>query len=382
VAGRFSGEQLNILDQQLAVFEAANPQILVELVEIRRDTSRYHEELARLLARGDSSLDVLLLNNDRLGTFASQGLLMPLNGYAEAQAIDEGSFLPASIEASSIKGQLMALPWTSQTGLLYYRQDLFDDYGLQPPGSWPDVERSALRILASRELEQGHVWQGAPYASLTANTLEVAEAFYAQVIDESGNVAFDSLEMRTALEQMVSLVASGASPTIVSTYSERESYQAFARGDAVSVRGWPSAWASLSGPGSQVSGSVGVAPLPSSVLYGQGLALSAFSIHPEQAFRLMTFLSGHDQQAQRAQAAGLAPTLRSVYEDAELQAVQPVLPSLYQSLLNAGLPPRTRWPDEVSEIIYTEVNSMLKGEQDAATTAATVQRQLELLLDQ
>lgn len=377
VAGRFDKEQLAVLDRQVAIFEEANPDVQVELIEIKRDPAQYHDELEALLAQRDSGIDVLLLNNDQIPRFANRDLLVPLDGLAQSSGIDTRSFVPASLAASTMESTLMALPWTAHTGLLYYRQDLFEKYRLQPPAAWPDLQHSALQIMAGEHLEHGYVWQGAANASLTANTLEVASEFGAQAVDHDENLVIDTTLLQTALEQMVSLVATGASPQDIYTYSEQESYDALRSGDAVMLRGWSSAWSSLGGPESQLPGIVSVAPLPSSVLFGQGMALSAFSAHPTEAFRLMAFLAGHEQQAQRARVAGLAPTLRSVYEDAEMQADQPVLKSLYLALLNASLPPRTDSPGELSEIIYSEVNKMLRGAQDVETTAATIQRQMD-----
>jgi ABC-type glycerol-3-phosphate transport system substrate-binding protein len=380
MAGRFDREQLAILDQQIAAFEETNPDIRVELIEIKRNPAEYHDELASLLAQRDTRIDVLLLDNAQLARFSGHDWLMSLDDYAQLHGIDASSFVPASIQASTFEGSLVALPWTAHTGLLYFRQDLLKEHGRQPPGSWPDLQHDALQIMAGEDLGHGYVWQGAAYGSLTANTLEIASAYGAEVVDKHGNAVSDSTEMRAALELMASLVSSGASPEDVYTFSERDSSEAFKSGDAVMMRGWTSAWTDLTGADSPVAGRVGVAPLPSSVLYGQGIALSAFSMHPSQAFRLMNFLSAHDRQVQRARDAGQAPTLNSAYEDAELLSDQPVLESLYLALSDAGLPPRTEYYDELSEVIYSEVNKLLKGQQDVETTAANIQHRLEALL--
>jgi ABC-type glycerol-3-phosphate transport system substrate-binding protein len=305
---------------------------------------------------------------------------MPLDDYAQSHGIDTHSFVPAAILASTFDGNLLALPWTAHTGLLYFRQDLLEERGQQPPESWPDLQRDVLDILTGNDLLHGYVWQGAAYGSLTANTLEIACAFGAEVIDEHGTAVFDSNEMKAALGQMVSLVASGASPETVSEFSEQDTSEAFLSGDAVMMRNWYSDRSSLNRPGSSVAGKANTAPLPSSVLYGQGLALSAFSPHPDQAFRLMAFLSDQDQQVQRARETGQAPTLNAVYEDAELLSAQPVMQSLYLAFAGACLPPRTEHYDQVSEAIYLEVNRLLLGEQNVEETTANVQRRLDTIL--
>jgi ABC-type glycerol-3-phosphate transport system substrate-binding protein len=94
----------------------------------------------------------------------------------------------------------------------------------------------------------------------------------------------------------------------------------------------------------------------------------------------MAFLLAYEQQAQLALEGVQPPALRSIYEDGDLLATEPTLQALYAALSVTRPRPQSAHYAELSEIIYSEVNAMLRGEQDAATTAAQVQRRLERLL--
>ena len=88
----------------------------------------------------------------------------------------------------------MALPWFVDTGLLYYRTDLLDEYGLAVPETWDALE-TAARTIQQGEREAGnadfwgYVWQGAPGESTVVNALEwQAAAGGGTIISPAGEV--------------------------------------------------------------------------------------------------------------------------------------------------------------------------------------------------
>jgi ABC-type glycerol-3-phosphate transport system substrate-binding protein len=377
IAGRFEVQELTLLDEQIAAFEAANPDIRVEVVAEPREEAERHDALASLLKEGDSSRDILLIKTTWLAEFATHGWLRPLDGHAASHGVEMGDFLPAAVQANTLSGQLMALPWTADGGLLYYRQDLLEKHGYAPPGTWPDVQRAALDIQTRESLPYGFVWQGAADESLTCNVLEFVWGYGGDVLDRSGNAVFDSPETHAALQQMADLVTAGISPADVTAYRETATLEAFQRGDAVLMRNWSYAWDRLNASDSPLAGRVGVAPLPASCLGGQSLALSAHSRHADKAVRFMAFLVSYEQQVQMALQGIQPPALGTVYHDAELLAAAPVFGALKTALSVTRPRPQAVAYAELSRAIYTEVNRMLAGTQDVEATAANVQRRVQ-----
>jgi ABC-type glycerol-3-phosphate transport system substrate-binding protein len=49
------------------------------------------------------------------------------------------SFIPPILEAGQWQGRTVAVPWGSDTRALFYRKDLFDEAGLEPPATWDDL---------------------------------------------------------------------------------------------------------------------------------------------------------------------------------------------------------------------------------------------------
>lgn len=376
IAGRFGDQMLAVLDEQIATFEAANPDVKVEVIQ----TPRQREQLVTQLEKEGSTLDVYMLDDTWLAGLAAGNWLAPLDEYINAQNIEMDAFLPATVKASILNEQIIALPWTAGGGLLYYRKDLLDKHNYAPPTTWTDLQQIALDVKGKEAIPYGFVWQGAAYESLTCNTLEYVWAYGGDVLDKQGNSVFNSPQTQAALQQMSDLVASGTSPPEIVTYNETATLNTFQEGKSVFMRNWSYAWAILDADDSPLAGQVGIAPLPTSCLLGRHLALSTHSLHPEQALRFMAFLVSYDQQVDLAKNTGQPPALEIAYHDADLLTARPYFKDLYSALLVARPRPRVAAYPQVSEAIYTEINKMLAGEQGVEGTSAAIQRHIEAIL--
>jgi len=378
--GGFRDDELAVLDDQIARFEAGNPDILVEIME-EQDAGDPYDLMGRQLSEGgDVTADLVLMDDAWLAAFAANGWLVPIDGVANSTDVRLDAFFPGTIQAGTVQGQLYALPWIVDAGLLYYRQDLLDGAAGALPSDWAGIQGLALKARDEMGLGQGYVWQGAAYESLTCNTLEYVWAYGGDVLDGADRVVFDSPETRAALEQMAGLLASGASPDEVAAYREGASLAAFRDGNAALMRNWPFAWERLHRDDSSVGSRVGAASLPASCLTGQYLALSAGSMHPQQALRLVRFLLDYEQQRQVALELGRPVALEVVYDDGSLIDARPFFGTLPATLRLARPRPRTAAYLQVSEAIYTEVNDLLSGRQGVEETAANVQRRIETVL--
>jgi multiple sugar transport system substrate-binding protein len=366
LTGSFSDEVLDYLDRQISIFEARNPDIRVAILSAPRRDDRRRVAFSEQLGQGDRSADIYAVDPAWLAELGAQGGLASLDEHMAKHAIQMEVFFAPAGEASSLGGRTFALPWSIDGGLLYYRRDLLRDYGYEPPLDWPTLEQAALEIKTGEGLPAGFVWQGAPYESLTCNTLEYIWAYGGRVLDIDGNPIFDSAGTRAGLQQMVNLIEIGATPPEVAGYMEFDARTAFEDGEAAMMRHWASLWPRLDGSASHLSEQVGLQ-----------LSLSAYSLNPEQAFRFMAFLVSPAQQIQLALQGGQLPALDAAYQDAEVLGQRPEFRDLRDALSTARTRPTSPAYAQISEAIYTEVNAMLLGTQDVATTAARIQRRLE-----
>jgi len=343
----------------------------------------------QLLAAGAEDVDVFQIDVIWPGILAPQ--LLDLTPYAKEAIPDH---FPAMIANNTVAGRLVALPWFTDAGLLYYRKDLLAKYHEPVPQSWEALTATAQRIQqAEREAGNrgmwGFVWQGRAYEGLTCDALEwLVSHGGGTIINDEGRVTVDNPRARAALEQAAGWVGT-ISPPGVLNYAEEESRGVFQSGNAVFMRNWPYAWPLAQGAESPVRGKVGVAPLPraageqgvhAATLGGWSLAVSRYSKHPGLAADLVGYLTGAAEQKRRALVGSYNPTRPVLYQDEAILKANPFFAELADIFTGAVPRPSTVSGadyNRVSSAFWSAVHAVLSGKSSAKSALAYLQRQLE-----
>ena len=348
------------------------------------------------------------LTNDRLGLYQQQlaakssdidvyqldivwpGLLsehfVDLNG--KVPAADVKTYFPGIIEANEVDGKLIALPWFTDAGLLYYRTDLLTKYGYKAaPKTWTELATMAAKIQAGEQKTNksfaGYVWQGKNYEGLTCDALEWLVSFGGgTIVDKTGKVTINNANAAKALDTAASWIGK-ISPKGVTTYGEEEARGIFQSGNAAFMRNWPYAWALGQDKDSKVKGKIGVAPLPSggarnaATLGGWNLGVSTYSKNQKEAIDLVRYLTGPEEQKIRAIEAAYNPTIMSLYKDQAVLKANPFFGSLYSVFTSAAArpsgPTKGKY-NQVSQAFSSAVSDVLIGKtkgQAAVTKLAT-----------
>jgi len=326
----------------------------------------------QMLASGADDIDVLQIDVVWAGILASH--LADLHPYV-GNATE--AYFPALIENDTIAGRLVALPWWTDVGVLYYRQDLLQKYGVAPPRTWQemtaiaDTIQNAERKAGNRRL-WGFVFQGKAYEGLTCNALEWISSFGGgTIVNADGKITVNNPHTVAALALAGSWIGN-ISPVGVLNYDEEAARGVFQTGNAIFMRNWPYAYSLAQSPDSPVRGKVGVMPLPSGgpdgkstgTLGGWQLAVSRYSKHPKEAADLILFLASASQQKKRAIEASYNPTLPALYEDPEILAANPFLADLLEPLRKAvARPSRIAGPhyNRLSNDVWRAAHDVLTG---------------------
>jgi multiple sugar transport system substrate-binding protein len=337
------------------------------------------------------SPDVFLMDVAWLSQFASSGWLEPLSPYLGKDGCPGAdAFFPRMIEAvDTQKGHISALPLYVDGGLLYYRKDLLEKYGLPgPPPTWERLLRDSETVQRgerrSRPGFRAFVWQGAQYEGLVCNFLEFAGPS-GGIRVENGELVVDTRQNRKALRFMHALVRHGVSPP--NTYTEmreEETRSFFQEGLALYERNWPYAWPLHESPGSPVRGKTGVAPLPgwgegdggAACLGGWHAGISAFSDAKPESARFLCFLASYGTQKELALALGWNPGRRDVYEAPELLERNPHLPSLRAVFEGARPRPLLPYYGRLSEILQRNLSAALSGRKSAEEALSDAEREM------
>ncbi len=348
-------------------FEAENPDIRVIDEILPASTDQQHQFYITNLEARSSDFDVFALDVIWVPEFSRAGWLVDVTDLFTERDLED--FLPGPLRAVTYRGKRYAVPWYVDGGVLYYRKDLLEKYGFDPPETMEELFQSAKVILEREEDPSltGFTWQGKQYEGLVCVALEFITANGGALI-EGNKVVVDGPRAIEALRFMRRLVEEGISPPSVTTADEEATRHLFGSGRAIYMRNWPYAWTIFQREGSKVRGKVGVAPIPgfpggreASTLGGWQLGINRYSKKIEAAKRFVRFLTSPESQREFALSSGFKPSRRSIYFDPALQKAQPFIVGLL-SIMEQTVPrPVTPFYPMISQILQAEFSAVVSG---------------------
>ena len=383
--GKIAGDP-GPLRELLDRFEAENPGIRVKDETLPASSDEQHQFYVINLEGKSSDFDVFSMDVIWVPEFARAGWLTDLSLLVPVAERDE--FFPGPMKAVTWQGRLFAIPWYIDAGVLYYRRDILDKYGIAAPRTWQELVETARYITAREKDLYGFIWQGKQYEGLVCNALEYLWGNGGDVLRD-GKVVIDSAENIAALGFMHDLVDKyGVSPPLVTTAVEESTRHIFGNGRALFMRNWPYAWNIFEQKGSPVRGKVGVAPLPAfaggepaSTLGGWQLGVNRYSRHSEAARRLVGFLTSPAAQKQLALTIGYKPTRRSLYRDRELREKQPFIAGLHDIFMEARPRPVTPYYMMITQVMQSEFSAALVGVRTPEAALRSARKQIEYILE-
>ena len=362
--------------------------VSVRIVSTPNSTSDRLALYQQLLAAGADDIDVFQIDVIWPGILGSH--FIDLKPYAKGA---EAAHFPAIVANNTVGGRLVAMPWFTDAGVLYYRKDLLEKHGLKPPATWPELTSTAKKVMdaerqAGNDRMWGFVWQGKAYEGLTCNALEWIDSFGGgAIVDSRGNITVNNPRAAQALALAAGWVGT-ISPDGVLNYGEEEARGVFQSGNAVFMRNWPYAWTLGNSDDSPIKGRIGVAALPrggasgkhTGTLGGWQLAVSRYSKNQAQAANLVMYLTSRAEQKRRAIAASYNPTIEALYKDPEVLGAVPFFGSLYETFTSAvARPSRVTGANynKVSTEFWEAAHAVLSKQAKAADALAGLERNLK-----
>lgn len=378
IAGSVVGQEGELLARQVQRFEEAHPGIRVRIQQTPDDATQRHQLFVQWLNAHHGSPDILQLDVVWTAEFAAAGWILSLDRFRS----DLADFFPATVAANRWRGELFAVPWFVDVGMLYWRKDLVDS----PPATFEQLHHEARR----RTVPDGFVWQGARYEGLITVFAEFLGGTGGEILTSDGRVAVDSAAGIEAVTLMRRQIEAGIAPAEVLTWHEEETRFAFQNGRALFLRNWPYAYALLQNPEkSAVAGRVGIALMPAAAsgrstatLGGAQLAINAFSRHPQQAWALITFLTQPEQMLERAERLGQYPARRSLFDDPRLDQALDAPATDVRSIIESATPrPVTPVYTQLSEILQIHLHRALTGQSAPEPAMRAAAAQMRAILE-
>jgi len=386
-------------------------EIQVEYQELSRITGEYRRSVISDFETGSLEVDVIGGDVIWATEFADNGWIEDISRrfYTDYPQNGPDDFLGALINSVAWRNRLWGVPWFSDAGLLYYRQDLLEESGFDaPPSTWDGLKQIARQVAEESGTRYGFVFQGAEYEGGVVNCLEYIwsaggrallttssqtspSMSPAQPVELSPNVVeIDNPRATEGLRLERSMIEDGISPQEVTGYRELQSQKAFFDGDAVFLRGWPNMYALAGGENGQVAADqVGIAQIPVAVegnqsyscLGGANMYMNANSQNKDAAWEFIKFMTAPEQQEFRALEGSFLPTLEALYDDPKILNQVPVV-ELARDIIGNNLRARPSSPDypQISPRMAVRFNDCLSGDLSPEETVAVLQQEMEKLL--
>ena len=199
-------ERMAVQEELAEKFMAANPGIEVQVIAV--DENDIPEKVAAAKAAG-AMPDVMHISIDYVIGYATEGLLDEKANTEVIEELGEDGFFAGPLEfAKSPTGaaKYAAVPIDSWVQGIWYRKDLFEEAGLNPPRTWDDIMAAAKYFNKPAEGFYGIVLGTFPNEVFTQQVFEeFALANGARPFDKDGNIVLDSDRFAEAMDYYAEL---------------------------------------------------------------------------------------------------------------------------------------------------------------------------------
>jgi multiple sugar transport system substrate-binding protein len=345
-----------------------NPDNHVEFEIAPLDADGQHERMVKDAQLGkDQTVDIYVLDIVWMAEFASRGYIRPLDRSRVSER-DLGDFVTKVMETCDFDGNLWALPFNSDAGLIYRRTGI---PGVRAPQNWDDYFGAAAKAARTShpELDAANAAQLAPNDEmLTVTAFEAIWAAGGQLVAPNGQLLLTPDGSKVAFSNAdkagIKKLAAAAHDSDITLTREGEVFettatvatQTFIDGRTAYMRNWPVARDVI---GDKVSYDVSVPPV-ASVLGGQNLAIASGTDKPRAAQALIQFLTNPSSQLIISEVGGFVPTRQSAFDNSR----RPDTAEVQSALNQARLRPVTASYPECSQVFREGITSSfgLNGE--------------------
>ena len=358
--------------------------INVEVAEIP-----YHEYIEKMLItlgtkRGE--FDLIHINGDWMPMLTTEGLIEPINDYMVPEYLapdfNYEDFIESTKEAFDVDGQIYGFPFEAGVFLIYYRKDLFDQFGLEFPKDWDELLDVAKTLTLDTD-DDGtiDIYGWSIPAKRTAQTtwefFQMLWSFGGEVLDEDNNPTFNGPEGIKALQYLVDLKNKhNVVPEGILEFTYDDQATLFLEGKLAMATSWSYVQDLADDPEmSKVVGNWWLAPRPGTGWAGVwAFGVPSDSKNKEAAFLLSQYLTSYDSIKGLA-LAGVPTTRKSVMEDPNILEKNEYLGPIVEAIANSKGPAEVSSPylEQIADVIALEVSEALllqKTPQEALDDAA------------
>ena len=344
---------------ELCTEEAAG-EYTIETSLLPSDAAAQREQLARRLAAGDSSLDIMSIDPPFIPELAL--FLEPVPPDVAERTTE--NVLEGALAGAMWQDELVTIPFWANTQILWYRESVAEAAGLDmsQPVTWDQV----IEAAASQDKELGV--QGGPAESMTVWVNALIASAGGQILENPGAPA-DELELGLTTEagqeaaRIIGTIGDeGLGGPGLATSNENDSMITFQSENGSFMVNYPFVWPATKGAveagtlDQAVLDDIGWALYPrvsedeptAPPLGGINLGVGAESDNPELAYDAIECIVQPENQATYFITNGNPPSNTEAYDDPQVEEQFPMAPTIRESLELAAPRPQTEYYNEIS----------------------------------
>jgi len=298
--------------------------------------------------------------------------------------------MPRVLEEQSMwEGALYGLPFINAVFALYYRTDIFEELGLEPPQTWEELATTAQTIHEAKSADgvAGLTLMGRRGVQLLCTHLNVFGSMGGYYYDESYTPTMASEAGVNSIEYLKSLLPYSVEGALSNDYDETAA--AFQQGLAAMNLQWQNAapqfvdpeeskivglWNITQVPGVDDGGTINRTP----TFGGWDLGISADSQNKEAAWEYIVWATSKPIEIELASSGPGAR--RSTLADPQLQETYIEYPVMIETLETAlGRPRIPVWP-QMNDVIAASLSEVMVGQTEAQDAMTALDAQLADIL--
>jgi putative chitobiose transport system substrate-binding protein len=299
------------VEETLAGFERAHPDVKVDWIDV--PGSAIAEKTLAAVSSGKPP-DLVNLNPDFSERLAARGALLTLDDRWTPQ--ERSAFFPSAIEAVTVRGHVIALPWYLSTQVCVYDRTLLERTGEQAlPRTYPAL------LEAFSKLSSPSVHAFLPHFGDSLHLLELMALDGIPLLDGSGKkAAFDTPDGRKTFGFWVKAFRDRKVPLEALSLDHREVIDRFQAGQSAVLPTGPQFLKMVQTNAPALYERLEVAPQVEGRSGRVGMALMELTIpgkarHPEQALALARYITSAERQLAFCKLATIMPSIRSAARD-------------------------------------------------------------------
>ncbi|CAL8899625.1 extracellular solute-binding protein [Kocuria varians] len=352
----------DVLAQQCS--DASGGKYKIQTSLLPRDASSQREQLARRLAAGDTSMDIMSLDPPFVPELAEPGFLAkPPADVASATTKDT---LEGPLQGATWNGELVAVPFWANTQLLWYRESAAKAAGLDmsKPVTWDQV------IKAAKSQDKYLGVQGVRGEAMSVWVNSLVESAGGQIVADGQNgqdakITLDSEAGKKAADVIGTIGREGLGGPGLATQDENASMIQFQGDKGSFMVNWPFIYSATKA--SVKEGSVDQSVLDDikwttwprvdanteahPPLGGINLGVGANSQHQDLAWDAVQCIVSPEHQSQYFATNGNPPSSAKAFDDPEVKKAYPMADIIRKSLDAAKPRAQTPYYNEISTAI-------------------------------